>query len=81
MITENVTQYEYVVTLVTDFSTITTGTALWLDDNQGNMSSEAREQAIKNAVGAIKDELGITGDLNYWDTQVKLLLNDDEVLI
>ena len=76
----DLTQYEYQVTLVTDYSTITTGTALWLDDNQGNMSSEAREQAIKNAVAAIKDELGITGDLNYWDTQVKLLL-DDEVLI
>lgn len=79
---KDLTQYEYKVTLVTDYCTITTGTALWLDDNQGNCSDEAREQAIKNAIAAIKDELGITSDtMNYWDSEVKLILDDDEILV
>lgn len=75
-------EYEYEVTLVKDYLTITTGTALWLDDQQGNLSDEAREQAIKNAITNIKDELGITADtLNYCDSQVKLILDDEEVIL
>lgn len=75
------TQYEYEVTIVTDYLTITTGTALWLDDQQGNLSSEARETAVNQAIKAIKDELGIR-NLDYNQTIVKLMLDDgsEEIL-
>lgn len=67
------TEYEYTVTLVTDYSTITTGVSLWLSDTQDNLSPEAREAAIRDALIAIKNELGITGELQYCDANVKLI--------
>ena len=71
--------YDYRVTFVTDYLTITTNVCLELDETTGNCSSEAYEQAAINGMNNIEDELGKIDETIINDITVTLLLDDGEV--
>jgi hypothetical protein len=72
-------EYDYRVTFVTDYLTITTNVSLNLDDTIGNCSNEAYEQAVINGENNIKDELGQFDESLINDITVTLLLDDEEI--
>lgn len=72
-------EYEYRVTMVVDYLTVTTNISLMLDDNTGNLSSEARDQAIIEADAAIEYDLGRKLSHRANEITVTLLLDDEEV--
>jgi len=71
--------YDYRVTFVTDYLTITTNVELDLDDYTGNCSGEAYEQATFNAMNNIKDEIGRIDENIINDITVTLILDDREI--
>jgi cytolysin (calcineurin-like family phosphatase) len=71
--------YDYRVTFVTDYLTITTNVCLELDETTGNLSDEAYEQATINGVNNIVDELGRFYETLINDITVTLLLDDEEI--
>ena len=71
--------YDYRVTFVTDYLTITTNVCLELDDTTGNLSAEAYEQATINGMNNIEDELGRIDETIINDITVTLILDDGEV--
>jgi cytolysin (calcineurin-like family phosphatase) len=71
--------YDYRVTFVTDYLTITTNVCLELDETTGNLSDEAYEQATINGVNNIVDELGRFDETLINDITVTLLLDDEEI--
>jgi cytolysin (calcineurin-like family phosphatase) len=71
--------YDYRVTFVTDYLTITTNVCLEIDDTVGNLSDEAYEQATINGVNNIVDELGRFDETLINDITVTLLLDDEEI--
>ncbi len=71
--------YDYRVTFVTDYLTITTNVCLDLDDTIGNLSDEAYEQATINGMNNIEDEIGKIDETVINDITVTLLLDDEEI--
>jgi cytolysin (calcineurin-like family phosphatase) len=71
--------YDYRVTFVTDYLTITTNVCLELDDTTGNLSDEAYEQATINGMNNIEDEIGKIDETIINDITVTLLLDDEEI--
>jgi len=71
--------YDYRVTFVTDYLTITTNVCLELDDTIGNLSDEAYEQASINGMNNIEDEIGKIDETVINDITVTLLLDDEEI--
>jgi cytolysin (calcineurin-like family phosphatase) len=71
--------YDYRVTFVTDYLTITTNVCLELDETTGNCSSEAYEQAAINGMNNIEDEIGKIDETIINDITVTLLLDDEEI--
>jgi tetrahydromethanopterin S-methyltransferase subunit B len=73
--------YDYRVTFVTDYLTISTNVSLELDDTTGNLSGEAYEQAVINGMNNIEDEIGKIDETIINDITVTLLLDDEEIEI
>jgi len=71
--------YDYRVTFVTDYLTITTNVCLELDDTIGNLSDEAYEQATINGMNNIEDEIGKIDETVINDITVTLLLDEEEI--
>jgi len=71
--------YDYRVTFVTDYLTITTNVCLEFDETTGNCSDEAYEQATISGVNNIVDELGHFDETLINDITVTLLLDEEEV--
>jgi len=71
--------YDYRITYVTDYLTITTNVNLMLDDTIGNLSLEAYEQAVINGFNNIKDELGHFDENIINDITITLILDDGEI--
>jgi cytolysin (calcineurin-like family phosphatase) len=71
--------YDYRVTFVTDYLTITTNVCLELDETTGNCSDEAYEQATINGMNNIEDEIGKIDETIINDITVTLLLDEEEV--
>ena len=71
--------YDYRVTFVTDYLTITTNVCLELDDTTGNLSDEAYEQASINGMNNIEDEIGKIDETVINDITVTLLLDNEEI--
>jgi len=71
--------YDYRVTFVTDYLTITTNVCLELDDTIGNLSDEAYEQASINGMNNIEDEIGKIDETVINDITVTLLLDEEEI--
>jgi cytolysin (calcineurin-like family phosphatase) len=71
--------YDYRVTFVTDYLTITTNVCLELDDTIGNLSDAAYEQATINAMNNIEDEIGKIDETVINDITVTLLLDEEEI--
>ena len=71
--------YDYRVTFVTDYLTITTNVCLELDDTIGNLSDEAYGQATINGMNNIEDELGKIDETIINDITVTLLLDEEEI--
>jgi len=71
--------YDYRVTFVTDYLTITTNVCLELDDTIGNLSDEAYEQASINGMNNIEDEIGKIDETVINDITVTLLLDNEEI--
>jgi cytolysin (calcineurin-like family phosphatase) len=71
--------YDYRVTFVTDYLTITTNVSLETDDYFQNLSDEAYEQATINGVNNIVDELGRFDETLINDITVTLLIDDEEI--
>jgi hypothetical protein len=71
--------YDYRVTLVTDYLTITTNLSLDLDETTGNCSPEVYQQAATNAMSNIEEEIGKIDETIINDITVTLILDDEEV--
>lgn len=71
--------YDYRVTFITDYLTITTNVCLELDDTTGNLSAEAYEQATINGMNNIEDEIGKIDETIINDITVTLILDEEEV--
>ena len=71
------TQYNYTITLVSDYFSATTRVTLDLDDNTGNLSDEARDRAITEAYEIMENELGKT--TNWKDAEVVLNLDGEDI--
>jgi hypothetical protein len=71
--------YDYRVTFVTDYLTITTNVCLELDETTGNLSDEAYGQATINGMNNIEDEIGKIDETIINDITVTLLLDDEEI--
>jgi hypothetical protein len=71
--------YDYRVTFITDYLTITTNVCLELDDTIGNLSDAAYEQATINGMNNIEDEIGKIDETIINDITVTLLLDDEEI--
>lgn len=71
--------YAYRVTFVTDYLVITTTVELEADDNFQNLSSEAYEQAVINAMNNVKDDIVALDESIINDITVTLLLDDEEI--
>jgi hypothetical protein len=71
--------YDYRVTFVTDYLTITTNVCLELDDTTGNLSDEAYGRAAVKAMNNIEDEIGKIDETIINDITVTLILDDEEI--
>jgi hypothetical protein len=71
--------YDYRVTFVTDYLTITTNVSLELDEYTGNLSDEAYGRAAVKGMNNIEDEIGKIDETVINDITVTLILNDEEV--
>ena len=71
--------YNYRVTFVTDYLTITTNVELEIDDTTGNLSDAAYEQATINGKNNIEDEIGKIDESIINDITVTLILDDEEI--
>jgi cytolysin (calcineurin-like family phosphatase) len=71
--------YNYRVTFVTDYLTITTNVELEVDDYFQNLSDAAYEQATINGKNNIEDEIGKIDESIINDITVTLILDDEEI--
>ena len=72
-------EYDYNVIFTGNYWSLTTRISIDLEDTTGNLSDEAREEALDRAAGAIQEELGINPLAFAHSTNVALLLNDEEI--
>jgi hypothetical protein len=72
-------EYDYNVIFTGNYWSLTTRISIDLDDTTGNLSDEAREEAIDRAAGSIQEELGINPLAFAHSTNVALLLDDEEI--
>lgn len=71
--------YNYRVTFVTDYLTITTNVELELDDTTGNCSGLAYEQAAIAGKDSIENQIGKIDETIINDITVTLILDDEEI--
>lgn len=71
--------YDYRVTFVTDYLTITTNVSLELDETTGNCSPEAYQQAATSGMSNVENEIGTIDWTIVNDITVTLILDDEEV--
>ena len=71
--------YDYRVTFVTDYLTITTNVCLELDDTTGNLSDEAYGRAAVKGMSNIEDEIGKINESIINDITITLILDDEEI--
>ena len=72
-------EYYYRVTMTTDYLTVSTTVSLMLDEYTGNLSDDARDQAIIEADASIEYEFGRKLSERANEITVTLLLDDEEV--
>ena len=72
-------EYDYNVIFTGNYWSLTTRISIELDDTTGNLSDDAREEALDRAAGAIQEELGINPLAFAHSTNVALLLDDEEI--
>jgi hypothetical protein len=72
-------EYDYNVIFTGNYWSLTTRISIDLDEHTGNLSDEAREEALDRAAGAIQEELGINPLAFAHSTNVALLLDDEEI--
>jgi hypothetical protein len=73
------TEYDYNVIFTGNYWSLTTRISIELDDTTGNLSDDAREEALDRAAGAIQEELGINPLAFAHSSNVALLLDDEEI--
>ena len=72
-------EYDYNVIFTGNYWSLTTRISIDLDDTTGNLSDDAREEALDRAAGAIQEELGINLLAFAHSTNVALLLDNEEI--
>ena len=72
-------EYHYRVTMTTDYLAVSTTVSLMLDEYTGNLSDDARDQAIIEADASIEYEFGRKLSERANEITVTLLLDDEEV--
>lgn len=72
-------EYDYNVIFTGNYWSLTTRISIDLEDTTGNLSDEAREEALGRASEAIRGELGIDPINFAHSTNVALLLDDEEI--
>jgi cytolysin (calcineurin-like family phosphatase) len=72
-------EYDYRVTFVTDYLTITTNVCLELDEYTGNLSDEAYGRAAVKGMNNVEDEIGKIDETIINDITVTLVLDDEEI--
>jgi hypothetical protein len=72
-------EYDYNVIFTGNYWSLTTKVSIELDDTTGNLSDEAREQAIERASESMSEEIGIDPTNFAHSINVALLLDDEEI--
>ncbi len=72
-------EYDYNVIFTGNYWSLTTRISIELDDTTGNLSDEAREQAIERASESMSEEIGIDPTNFAHSINVALLLDDEEI--
>jgi hypothetical protein len=72
-------EYNYRVTFVTDYLTVTTNTELDLDEHTGNLSLAAYTLAAQAGRDNVIDELGSFEETLINDITVTLLLDNEDI--
>ena len=72
-------EYDYNVIFTGNYWSLTTRISIDLDEYTGNLSDEAREEAVDRAAGAIQEELGINPLAFAHSSNVALLLDNEEI--
>lgn len=72
-------EYDYNVIFTGNYWSLTTRISIDLDEHTGNLSDDAREEALDRAAGAIQEELGINPLAFAHSTNVALLLDNEEI--
>jgi hypothetical protein len=72
-------EYDYNVIFTGNYWSLTTKISIELEEETGNLSDDAREEAIDRAAGSIQEELGINPLAFAHSTNVALLLEDEEI--
>jgi hypothetical protein len=72
-------EYDYNVIFTGNYWSLTTRISIDLDDTTGNLSDDAREQAIERASERMSGEIGIDPTNFAHSINVALLLDDEEI--
>jgi len=72
-------EYDYNVIFTGNYWSLTTKISIELDENTGNLSDEAREQAIERASECISQEIGIDPTNFAHSMNVALVLDDEDI--
>lgn len=72
-------EYDYNVIFTGNYWSLTTRISIDLDEHTGNLSDEAREEALDRAAGAIQEEIGINPLAFAHSSNVALLLDNEEI--
>jgi hypothetical protein len=73
------TEYDYNVIFTGNYWSLTTKISIELDEHTGNLSDEAREQAIERASECISEEIGIDPSNFAHSMNVALVLDDEDI--
>jgi hypothetical protein len=73
------TEYDYNVIFTGNYWSLTTKISIELDEHTGNLSDEAREQAIERASECISEEIGIEPTNFAHSMNVALVLNGEDI--
>lgn len=72
-------EYDYNVIFTGNYWSLTTKISIELDEHTGNLSDEAREQAIERASECISEEIGIDPSNFAHSMNVALVLDDEDI--
>jgi hypothetical protein len=72
-------EYDYNVIFTGNYWSLTTKISIELDEHTGNLSDEAREQAIERASESISEEIGIDPTNFAHSMNVALVLDDEDI--